>query len=287
MAEAVDPRRPARPVVPELLGLDRRAGHHDARDDRSHRANVRFRAMCFPFDAIVPDLPPGFHVIAGGAAGERLTLTSADGTEFSAYLARAEGSTGVVVLPDVRGLFRFYEQLAERFAAAGHPAIAIDYFGRTAGLGPRDENFEFRPHVAADAPGDRRAGRRGRDRRARRRARDHRRLLLRRRAVVHAGRRRPRPARRRRRLLRLTRSARASAGRSTARPRPRSRCSACSPATTRTSRADQVQAFDDALPVEHEIVTYEGAPHSFFDRRQEALPERIPGRVGAHPGIHL
>ena len=50
---------------------------------------------------------------------------------------------------------------------------------------------------------------------------------------------------------------------------------------------DQVQAFDDALPVEHEIVTYEGAPHSFFDRRQEALPERIPGRVGAHPGIHL
>ena len=33
--------------------------------------------------------------------------------------------------------------------------------------------------------------------------------------------------------------------------------------------ADQVAAFDAALPVEHEIVTYEGAPHSFFDRRQE------------------
>ena len=43
--------------------------------------------MCFPFDAIVPDLPPGFQVIAGGAAGERHTLTSADGTEFSAYLS--------------------------------------------------------------------------------------------------------------------------------------------------------------------------------------------------------
>ena len=108
--------------------------------------------MCFPFDAIVPDLPPGFHVIAGGAAGEHLTLTSADGTEFSAYLARAEGATGVVVLPDVRGLFRFYEQLAERFAAAGHPAIAIDYFGRTAGLGPRDEDFEFRPHIQQSRP---------------------------------------------------------------------------------------------------------------------------------------
>ena len=108
--------------------------------------------MCFPFDAIVPELPEGFQVIAGGAAGELLTLTSADGTEFSAYLARADGPTGVVVLPDVRGLFRFYEQLAERFAAAGHPAIAIDYFGRTAGLGPRDEDFEYMPHIQQTTP---------------------------------------------------------------------------------------------------------------------------------------
>src|SRR3954464_12074159 len=108
--------------------------------------------MCFPFDAIVPELPAGFRVMAGGAAGERLTLTSADGTGFSAYLARAEGPTGVVVLPDVRGLFRFYEQLAERFAAAGHSAISIDYFGRTAGLGPRDEDFEYMPHVQQTRP---------------------------------------------------------------------------------------------------------------------------------------
>lgn len=103
--------------------------------------------MCFPFDAIVPDLPPGLKVIAGGAAGERLELRSADGTAFSAYLARADGPTGVVILPDVRGLFRFYEELAERFAAAGHPALAFDYFGRTAGLGPRDEDFDYMPHV--------------------------------------------------------------------------------------------------------------------------------------------
>src|SRR4051794_10785080 len=90
--------------------------------------------------------------MAGGAAGERLTLSSADGTEFSAYLARAEGATGVVVLPDVRGLFRFYEQLAERFADAGHSAIAFDFFGRTAGLGPRDEEFEYAPHVKQTTP---------------------------------------------------------------------------------------------------------------------------------------
>ena len=107
--------------------------------------------MCFPFDAIVPDLPAG-RVIAGGAAGERHTLTSADGTEFSTYLARAQGATGVVVLPDVRGLFGFYEQLAERFAAADHPAIALDYFGRTAGLGPRDADFEYMPHVRQTKP---------------------------------------------------------------------------------------------------------------------------------------
>ena len=34
---------------------------------------------------------------------------------------------------------------AERFAQAGHDAIAIDYFGRTAGSGPRDEHFEYMP----------------------------------------------------------------------------------------------------------------------------------------------
>ena len=147
--------------------------------------------------------------MAGGAAGERHTLTSADGTEFSAYLARADGPTGVVVLPDVRGLFRFYEQLAERFAAAGHPAIAIDYFGRTAGLGPRDEDFEYMPHVKQTTPETVALDVEPRAlKAARRRARDHRRLLLRRRAVVHVGRRGPRRARRRRRLLRLARKRR-------------------------------------------------------------------------------
>jgi carboxymethylenebutenolidase len=108
--------------------------------------------MCFPFDAVPPEIPAGRRIIAGGAAGEPLTLTSADGTEFSAHLARAEGPAGVVVLPDVRGLFRFYEQLAERFADAGHAAIAFDYFGRTAGLGPRGEDFDYMPHVKLTQP---------------------------------------------------------------------------------------------------------------------------------------
>ena len=52
-----------------------------------------------------------------------------------------------MIFPDVRGLYPFYVELAERFAQAGYHAIAIDYFGRTAGLGPRDEDFEYMPHV--------------------------------------------------------------------------------------------------------------------------------------------
>ncbi len=52
-----------------------------------------------------------------------------------------------MVLPDVRGLHPFYEELALRFAEAGVDAIAIDYFGRTAGVGKRGADFEYMPHV--------------------------------------------------------------------------------------------------------------------------------------------
>jgi carboxymethylenebutenolidase len=233
--------------------------------------------MCFPFDAIVPDLPAGFQVMAGGAAGEHHTLTSADGTDFSAYLARAEGPTGVVVLPDVRGLFRFYEQLAERFAAAGHPAIAFDYFGRTAGLGPRDEDFEYMPHVKETRPET---------------------VVLDvatalaflkqetgiERAITvgfcfggaqsfmsatmgHAG------------LAGVVGFYGSLVG---GRLQPEGQPWALDRAPETkvpvlglfagddaNITADQVAAFDAALPVEHDIHTYEGAPHSFFDRRQE------------------
>ena len=110
--------------------------------------------MCFAFDASPPDLPADIAPIAGGAGAELLELESADGTRFSAALAESPGPRGraVVILPDVRGLYPFYSELAERFAAAGHHAIAIDYFGRTAGLGPRGEDFEYMPHVRQTRP---------------------------------------------------------------------------------------------------------------------------------------
>lgn len=105
--------------------------------------------MCFEFDALPPELPDGRALIAGGAAAESLTVTGADGNVFAAALAESPEpkGPGVIILPDIRGLYRFYVELAEKFAAAGHHAIALDYFGRTAGAEQRDEDFDFKPHV--------------------------------------------------------------------------------------------------------------------------------------------
>jgi carboxymethylenebutenolidase len=107
--------------------------------------------MCFEFTARPPALPADLLLapIAGGAGAELLELTSADGTRFSAALAKSPQGrgAGIVILPDVRGLYPFYSELAARFAHAGYDAIAIDYFGRTAGLGPRGGEFEYMPHV--------------------------------------------------------------------------------------------------------------------------------------------
>jgi carboxymethylenebutenolidase len=55
----------------------------------------------------------------------------------------------MLILPDVRGLHPFYEELALRFAERGLDALAIDWFGRTARSEPRGEGFEHMPHVEA------------------------------------------------------------------------------------------------------------------------------------------
>ncbi len=106
--------------------------------------------MCFDHDAAPPELPADLRrpPLAGGAPGERIGLSSADGTAFSGFVAsREDDGAGVVVIPDVRGHSPFYEQLCDRFAEAGHPAITFDPFGRTAGLGPRDDDFDYWPEV--------------------------------------------------------------------------------------------------------------------------------------------
>src|SRR5437879_11257235 len=101
--------------------------------------------MCYDDQAIPPN-PPGD---AGPAHGEDIVLKAADGNRFAAYIAHPErpGKAQILIFPDVRGLHQFYKELALRFAEVGITALAIDYFGRTAGLTARNDEFDFWPHV--------------------------------------------------------------------------------------------------------------------------------------------
>ncbi len=102
--------------------------------------------MCFDLDS-QPPIPP----LAGAAVdGRRVTLTAADGARFVAFDAQPEAPSGagVIIFPDVRGLHHFFEELALRFAERGINAVAVDYFGRTAADDERGEGFDYQPHVA-------------------------------------------------------------------------------------------------------------------------------------------
>ncbi|NUO57099.1 MAG: dienelactone hydrolase family protein [Hamadaea sp.] len=92
--------------------------------------------MCYEESPAVPPL-------------DEIVLTSADGSTFGAYVAKPANPTGarIVLLPDVGGLRPAVGDLARRFAETGAVVIAVDYFGRTAGTGPRGEDFDNDPHV--------------------------------------------------------------------------------------------------------------------------------------------
>jgi carboxymethylenebutenolidase len=103
--------------------------------------------MCHDLESRPPIAP-----IAGGALdGTTIELTAEDGNRFAAFRARPTepSGAGVLILPDVRGLHPFYEELALRFAERGIDAVAIDWFGRTARDEPRGEAFDHMPHVEA------------------------------------------------------------------------------------------------------------------------------------------
>jgi carboxymethylenebutenolidase len=229
--------------------------------------------MCFEHDS-APPIPP----ISGAAVSHReLTLEAADGNRFAAFEATPEAParSGVVILPDVRGLYRFYEELALRFAEHGYAAVAFDYFGRTAGVGRRDDEFEYTSHVeqttqegiqadVAAAVARLRAGGCG--------------------AVFTVG---FCFGGRNSWLAAASQHALAGAIGFYGRPGP-GRDGSPGP-TARAAELDapilglmggadpsipqeEVDAFDaalDAAGVEHEIVVYPGAPHSFFDRKHE------------------
>jgi carboxymethylenebutenolidase len=118
------------------------------REKRRNAGRGIMAGMCFDHDSHPPIEP-----ISGAAldAG-RISLTSGAGdhARFLAYLARPAqpAGAGIVILPDVRGLHPYFEELALRFAERGIVALAIDFFGRTATTDDRGTDFEYMPHVS-------------------------------------------------------------------------------------------------------------------------------------------
>lgn len=107
--------------------------------------------MCHS-DESRPPRPPVQRPVA--SQGET-RVTAADGASVLAHAAAPEQSTGrgMVILPDIRGLHTFYKELAVGFAEAGFHAVAIDYFARTADADGRDDaSFDYRSHVEKTKP---------------------------------------------------------------------------------------------------------------------------------------
>jgi carboxymethylenebutenolidase len=251
--------------------------------------------VCFELDS-VPPIP----VIRGAAVSHQdLVLEAADGNRFAAFSAAPEepAEVGVVLLPDVRGLYRFYEELALRFAERGIAAVAFDYFGRTAGAKKRDEDFEYMEHVEQTTP----AGVQADARAAVEYLRSNGVRTIFTVGFCFGG-----------RNSWLAAAAghgisgavgfygRPGEGKDGA-PGPTQRASEMeTPILALQAGADQHitaednAAFDLALTaagIEHEVVTFEGAPHSFFDRKQEEFAAasddawaRVLAFIEAHSG---
>jgi carboxymethylenebutenolidase len=231
--------------------------------------------VCFEPDS----LPPVPRITGAAVSHAQVELEAADGNRFAAFEATPDepNGIGVVVLPDVRGLYRFYEELALRFAERGYDAIAIDYFGRTAGAARRGDDFDYPEHVgqttAEGIQADVRAA--------------VERLGSKTRATFTVG-----FCFGGRNSWLAAASGHGLAGAVGFYGMPAYRDGVPGP----TQRADELEApilalqagadqhitaemndeFERALAeagVEHELVIYEGAPHSFFDRRQEDFAE--------------
>src|SRR3954471_11452878 len=232
--------------------------------------------MCFDTDSL-PPIP----VISGAAVShDDLVLEAADGNRFAAFSATPEDAArvGIVVLPDVRGLYRFYEELALRLAERGFAAIAFDYFGRTAGVEKRGDDFDYMRHVQQTTPEGVQA-----DVAA---------------AVAHLrasgarsiftlgfcfGGRNSWLAAAAGHELKGAIGFYGMPGERNGLPGPTQRADElAAPILALQAGADEHilpehnAAFDEALTragVEHEVVVYDGAPHSFFDRKQEQFAD--------------
>ena len=250
--------------------------------------------MCFELDS-----SPPIPAISGAAVSHReLELEAADGNRLAAFAALPDEpkTAGVVVLPDVRGLYRFYEELALRLAERGFTAIAIDYLGRTAGAAKRGDDFDYPEHVKQTEPETIQADvgaavewLRGEG------VRDvftlgfcfggHHSWLA---AASGYG-------------LAGSIGFYGMPGERDGRPGPIQRAAeieapilALQAGDDQNIPAELNASFEQALQdagLEHEVVTYQGAPHSFFDRKQEDYAEasddawrRVLEFLEGHPG---
>ena len=233
--------------------------------------------MCFDADSL-PPVP----VLSGGAlTHEDLVLDSANGAQFAAFAALPDepSNAGVVILPDVRGLYRFYEELALRFAERGYAAIAIDYFGRTAGVAKRDDDFDYMPHVQQTT----KEGIQADTGAAVAWLREHGAASVFTVGFCLGGRHSWLAATAENGLAgavgfygRPGRAQDGTPGPTQLADRMEAPILALQAGDDKNITADDNAAFDEALTaagVGHEVITYEGAPHSFFDRKQGDFAE--------------
>ena len=229
---------------------------------------------------------------------EDLTLEAADGTPFAAFEAVPDepSGSGVSSCRTCAGCTRSTRSSRCASPSAGSARVAIDYFGRTAGVAKRGDDFSYMEHVAQTTPEGLRA-----DTAA---------------AVEHL---------RSRGCERVFTVGFCFGGRNAwlaaadglglagavgfyGRPGPREGVPGPmqraqeleAPILALMGGADEgippedVAAFEAALAaagVEHEVITYEGAPHSFFDRKQAEHAEasddawrRVLGFLERHGG---
>jgi carboxymethylenebutenolidase len=231
--------------------------------------------VCFELDS----LPPIPRIAGAAVSHDDIELEAADGNGFAAFEATPDepNGIGVVILPDVRGLYRFYEELALRFAERGYHAIAIDYFGRTAGVAKRGDDFDYPEHVAQTTP----EGIQGDVRAAVERLRPGSRAIF---AVGFCfGGRNSWLAAAAGHGLAGAVGFYGMPGQRDGMPGPTQLAAevdapilALQAGDDQHISAEMNEAFDRALTgagVEHELVTYDGAPHSFFDRRYEEFAD--------------
>jgi carboxymethylenebutenolidase len=231
--------------------------------------------VCFELDS----LPPIPRIAGAAVSHDDIELEAADGNRFAAFEATPDepNGIGVVILPDVRGLYRFYEELALRFAERGYHAIAIDYFGRTAGVAKRGDDFDYPEHVAQTTP----EGIQGDVRAAVERLRPGSRAIF---AVGFCfGGRNSWLAAAAGHGLAGAVGFYGMPGQRDGMPGPTQLAAeveapilALQAGDDQHISAEMNEAFDRALTgagVEHELVTYDGAPHSFFDRRYEEFAD--------------